>query len=120
MLYSHAFSIHILTDLPYPYRIILKYFRCCQLVACLNFQDYLVLKQQSSNQLLLRTYVDDADPFVHLIYQLYTHTPSLSIYNHADVLLLKPTSHPAWFPGLIGTKMTINQLLLSTDVVQPF
>jgi hypothetical protein len=72
------------------------------------------------NQLLLRTYVDDADPFVHLIYQLYTHTPSLSIYNHADVLLLKPTSHPAWFPGLIGTKMTINQLLLSTDVVQPF
>ncbi len=96
------------------------YFICSQLVGRLNFQDYLVQNRQLITQSYIRIYVVDADPFVHLIYQLYTHTPSLSIYNHADVLLLKPTSHPAWFPGLIGTKMTINQLLLSTDVVQPF
>jgi hypothetical protein len=70
------------------------------------------------SHLLLRTHVDDADPFVDLIYQLlHTHKPSLSIKNHADVLYLLPTCRPSQFPRLLGTESTINHSELHTYIV---
>jgi hypothetical protein len=68
----------------------------------------LVRKQQSSNR-VVRTFVVDAEPFGHLMYQAFTHQPSLYMSIHADVLLLLRTSRSSRSLRLIGTETTIIQ-----------